>query len=465
MVARAVAEPLIGVVGPSGSGKSSLLRAGLLASLRGGALPGSERWRIALLRPGEHPLEAIERARSAAPGDERLVLAIDQFEEVFSACADEGERAAFIDVVVASARQEQRRTLVLVALRADFYGRCAAYPEFARLLSANHVLVGPMRRGELRRAIELPARRAGLRIEPELVDALIADVEGEPGALPLLSAALLELWLHRDGRLLRMSAYEHTGGVHGAVARLAETAYEELDPGQHAIARRILLRLAGETDAEGSAIVRRRVSLAELDVVGDERAGAVLSALVDHRLVTIGDGEVEVAHEALLREWPRLRGWLEEDAQGRRLHRHLRAAARAWDAGARDPGELYRGARLASALDWSSDHHSDLNERERHFLAESRAASERAQRRLRAVLAGISALLVVAVIAGVVALQQRANARDQATAADAQRLGRAPSSRTTSIARSCSRAKAWRWTTPCRRVATCLPRCSRAQPR
>ena len=147
MVARAVAEPLIGVVGPSGSGKSSLLRAGLLASLRGGALPGSERWGIALLRPGEHPLEAIERARSAAPGDERLVLAIDQFEEVFSACDDERERAAFIDVVVAYAREERRRTLVLVALRADFYGRCAAYPEFARLLSANHVLVGPMRRG------------------------------------------------------------------------------------------------------------------------------------------------------------------------------------------------------------------------------------------------------------------------------------------------------------------------------
>jgi WD40 repeat protein/DNA-binding SARP family transcriptional activator len=423
MVARAVAAPVIGVVGPSGSGKSSLLRAGLLASLRGGALPGSERWSIALLRPGERPLEAIERTRRAAPEHARLVLAIDQLEEVFTACDDETERAAFIEALVAYTRDEHRRTLVVVALRADFYGRCAAYPEFARLLSANHVLVGPMRRDELRRAIELPARRAGLRIEPDLVEALIADVEGEPGALPLLSAALLELWLQRDGRALRMSAYEHTGGVRGAVARLAETAYEELDPGQRAVARRILLRLVGETDAEGSAVVRRRISLAELDVERDEQAGEVLSALVHHRLVTIGDGEVEVAHEALLREWPRLRGWLEEDVQGRRLHRHLRAAAQVWDAGARDPGELYRGARLASALDWWSTHDSDLNEIARHFLVESRRASERAQRRLRAVLAGISALLVVAVIAGVVALQQRANARDQATAADAQRLG------------------------------------------
>jgi WD40 repeat protein/DNA-binding SARP family transcriptional activator len=423
LVARAVAAPLIGVVGPSGSGKSSVLRAGLLASLRTGALPGSERWSIVLLRPGEHPLEAIERVRSGAGKNERLVLAIDQFEEVFSACPADQERAAFIDAVVATAREEHRRTLVLVALRADFYGRCAAYPEFARLLSANHALVGPMLRGELRRAIELPARRVGLRIEPDLVDALIADVEGEPGALPLLSAALLELWLRRAGRVLAMSAYEHTGGVHGAVARMAETAYEQLDPRQRAVARRILLRLVGESEAEGSAVVRRRASLAELDVERDEQAGEVLSALAQHRLITIGDGEVEVAHEALMREWPRLRGWLEEDAHGRLLHGHLRAVAQAWDADARDPGELYRGARLVSALDWGSTHDSDLNETERDFLAESQATSERAQRRLRAVLAGISALLVVAVIAGVVALQQRANARDEAITADAQRLG------------------------------------------
>ena len=120
---------------------------------------------------------------------------------------------------------------MLVAVRADFYGHCARYPELSRLLGANHVLVGPMRRHELRRAIELPARRAGLRVEPELVDALLADVEGEPGALPLLSTALLELWQRRDGRRLRMSAYERTGGVRGAVARLAEGAYERLDAG------------------------------------------------------------------------------------------------------------------------------------------------------------------------------------------------------------------------------------------
>ena len=140
-------------------------------------------------------------------------------------------------------------------------------------------------------------------------------------------------------------------------------------------------------------------------------------------MVTIGAGEVEVAHEALLREWPRLRGWLEEDAEGRHLHHQLRGAAREWDAGGRDPGELYRGARLAAALDWFRGNEADLNATERAFLAASRAAGERSQRRLRAMLAGVAALLVLAVIAGLVALGQRGKARDEATAADAQRLG------------------------------------------
>ena len=421
MVARLAGASLLGVVGPSGSGKSSALRAGLLASVAQGALPGSDRWPIALLRPGEHPLRALEQARAKARGSERLILAVDQFEEVFTACGDEAERAGFIGALVECARDERRRTRVLVALRADFYGRCAAYPELARLLSANHILVGPMDRDELRRAIQLPARSAGLSVEPRLVDALVADVDGEPGALPLLSACLLELWLHRDGRELRMTAYENTGGLRGAVARLAERAYEQLDPERREIARRILLRLAGE--GETSAVVRRRVALAELDAARDEGVAEVLSVLAHDRLITVGDGEVEVAHEALLREWPRLRGWLEQDAQGRRLHHHLHAAADAWDAGGRDAGELYRGARLAAALEWWTDHDGDLNATERAFLEAGRAASQRSQRRLRAVLAGVAALLALSVIAGLVALGQRGNARDQATAANALSLG------------------------------------------
>jgi len=178
----------------------------------------------------------------------------------------------------------------------------------------------------------------------------------------------------------------------------------------------VMLRLTGE--GEGDAVVRRRVDLTEI-----EDAAEVLSVLAESRLVTIGEGQVEVAHEALLREWPRLRAWLDEDVQGRRVHRHLSLAARDWDARGRDSGDLYRGARLASVLDWTAGHDTELNATERDFVAESRDASERSHRRLRAVLAGVAALLVVAVVAGIVALGQRSKANDEARAADAQKLG------------------------------------------
>jgi WD40 repeat protein/DNA-binding SARP family transcriptional activator len=422
MVARLAGASLLGIVGPSGSGKSSALRAGLLPALAHDVLPGSAGWAIALLRPGAHPLAALADAVEAAPSDGRLVIAVDQFEELFTACRDEAERTAFADALVAALRDPRRRALVLIALRADFYGRCAGYPELWRMLGANQVPVGPMRRDELRRAIESPARHAGLVVEPELTDALIAGVEGQPGALPLLSTALLELWQERDGRHLRLSAYERAGGVDGAVARLAERVYEGLEPDQRLAARAVLVRLAGV--GEGESAVRRCVPLAELErTPGAIEALAALAALADGRLVTVSGDQAEVAHEALLREWPRLRGWLEEDAEGRRLHHHLGVAAREWDARGRDSGELYRGARLAAALDWSAAHDPELEETERAFLDESRGAAGRSQRRLRGVLAGVATLLLLAVVAGLVALHQGGNARDQATAADAQRLG------------------------------------------
>ena len=430
LVARLTGAPLTGIVGSSGSGKSSALRAGLLAALSAGVLPGSERWERALLRPGAHPMQALEQATSGTKPHGRLVIAVDQFEEVFTTCRSTDERAAFVDALVACTRDPRRRALVLIAVRADFYGRCAAFPELARLLGANHVLVGPMRRDELRRAIELPARRVGLHVEADVADTLIADVDGEPGGLPLLSAALVELWQHRDGRALRLVDYERAGGVHGAVARLAERAYERLDADQRRVARRILMRLAG--DGEGDAVVRRRVPLAELRAGAHERddVGTVLAVLADDRLVTVGDGDVEVAHEALLREWPRLRGWLEEDAQGRRLHRHLTHASRDWLSAGREPAELYRGARLASALDWMQAHEPEFNELEREFLVDSQSQADveterqrKANRRLRALLAGLAVLLALALVAGAVAVSQRGQAQDAALTADAQRLG------------------------------------------
>ena len=415
LVARLVGAPLVGVVGPSGSGKSSVVRAGLLPAIAGGALPGSAEWGRALIRPGEHPMRELRRAIDRRGDDRRAVLVVDQLEELFTACRDEEERSEFVAALVRAVRE--RGVVAVLAVRADFYGRCAAHPELVRLLNANHVLVGPMRQDELRRAIELPAQRAGLRLEGGLADRLLADCEGEPGALPLLSTALLELWQQRDGRQLRLADYERTGGVRRAVARLAETAYERLEPEQQPVAQRLLLRLAAEEEA--GAPVRRRVPLDELH---DDVRG-VLDVLAESRLITVSEGSVEVAHEALLREWPRLRGWLDADRDGRRLHRHLTHAAREWREGGRDRAELYRGARLASALEWRAEHEPELNVAEQEFLDASRVAGERARRRLWLALAGVIVLLVIATGAAAAALDQRGQAREQARAAEAQRLG------------------------------------------
>ena len=440
LVARLVGAGFLGIVGPSGSGKSSVLRAGLLPALAGGVLPASEGWRRLLLRPGEHPLEELRRvlvsgandplteALDTLPGDSRLLLAVDQLEELFTACRSDVERTAFADTLARAAADPHGRAVVVVALRADFYGRFAAYPELAELLGGNQVLVGPMQASELRRAVELPASRVGLRVEPELTDALVDDVEGEPGALPLLSTALLELWQKRDDDALTLAAYRESGGVHGAVARLAESTYARIPDGQRPIVRALMLRLVGED--EGDVPVRRRAPLAELDLERNADAAAVLATLADSRLVTLGEGSVEVAHEALLREWPRLREWIEEDSGSRRLRRHITQVATAWDAAGRDEGELYRGARLVAALDWSTDHAFELNELEREFVTESRDASEketrrvrRTNRRLRALLAGVAVLLVAAVAGGIFAVVQRGEARDAETAQLAQRLG------------------------------------------
>ena len=449
LVARLVGSTLLAVVGPSGSGKSSAVRAGLLPALASGVVPGSDEWRQAVMRPGERPLAELSRtvARAVsepghgdgftpidglldrlAPG-ECAVLIVDQFEEIFFACRDETEREAFLDVLVECAGDPEQRLIVVLTIRADFYAECAEHGPLATLVGANQVLVGPMRRDELRRAIELPARKAGLRVEPRLLSALVGDVAGEPGGLPLLSAALLELWQRRSGRTLRHSDYERTGGVRGAVARLAEDAYQRLSPAERRRARPLLLRLAGAEES-ADVLVRRRVSVDELELERDPDAARALAVLTESRLLTLDEDAVEVAHEALLREWPRLRGWLAQDADGRRLHQHLIATAREWRDSDRDPAELYRGARLAAALEWAAEHEPELNELERAFLEEGRAASERqterqrrTNRRLRTLLAGVGVLLAAAVVAGVIAISERQGARSAATAEAAQRLG------------------------------------------
>ncbi|MBV8221269.1 MAG: AfsR/SARP family transcriptional regulator, partial [Solirubrobacterales bacterium] len=423
LVSRLASGSFAGIVGSSGGGKSSILRAGLVYALARGVLPGSADWRVLLLRPGEHPVAELKRALGAADiaealvsveAGERIVVAVDQLEEVFTVCHHAEERAVFLDALVRAALDPDRRVAVVVALRVDFYGRCSEHPRFGELLSANHVLVGAMERGDLVRAIELPASRAELEVERPLVEALVSDVADEPGGLPLLSTSLLELWRYRDGRLLSYESYRRSGGVRGAVARLAEQAYGRLDESEQDATRAIMLRLCS---GEGATVARRRVPLAELDADRNDRASRVLAILTDARLLTASDGTVEVAHEALLREWPRLQGWLEEDREGRRLYTHLGAAAREWAARDRDPSELYRGARLSAALEWTAHHATQLSEREREFVDASRAANERQLRGLRMLLAGVAVLLALAIAAGVVALVQRQDAQDTARAA------------------------------------------------
>lgn len=427
LVARLVESTLVGILGPSGIGKSSLLRAGVLPALSAGVLPGSASWRQLLLRPGEHPRAELESALEGDPvaralerlsPGERIVVAVDQLEELFTVCQLEEERAAFIEQLVAAARDGERRALVVVSLRADFYGRLAPYPAFAELLSGGHVLVGPMDRDELARAIEQPSARAGLEVERTLVDALVSDLAGEPGGLPVLSTMLLELWRLRDGRVLRYASYRSSGGVNGAVARLAEAAYTQLDEAERRIARSVMLRLAGGKDG---ALVRRRVPLAELQRPAS--AEHVLTTLTDARLLTVIDGEVELSHEALLWEWPRYRTWLDEDRAGRRVHAHLTSSAREWDSGGGDHGELYRGARLAGALEWAGQHDDQLNMPERRFLEASRRHAARNTRRLYSVLFGLGLLLVALSVAGAIALVQRRHATTEARVALARQLG------------------------------------------
>jgi len=419
LVARLVGASLLGVVGPSGSGKSSVVRAGLLPALASGVLPGSDHWRQVLMRPGEHPLRALDAALPARDPRGRAVLAVDQFEETFTACRDEAERAAFVAELVRLAEGPAAGCIVVLALRADFYGRCAAYPSLASLLAANNVLVRGMQGDELRRAVDGPARRAGLRVEPELVEALVADVEREPGGLPLLSTTLLELWQHRDGRRMRHAAYVRSGGVRGAVARLAEEAVGQLDDALLPTARSVLLRLvrAGEDDA----VERRRISLDELDI-DDELVARVVALLTDWRLLTVSEGSVELAHEALLREWPRLRDWILEDRESLRIQHELHDAAHDWERLGCDDGALLRGSRLIAWAQWRDDRQPALSELERRFLESSEAAARSEVAAARRRTRGLAVVAVVVAALAIWALGQRTDA--QRGRVDAERQAR-----------------------------------------
>lgn len=426
LLERLGAGSLLALVGASGSGKSSLLCAGVIATVEAGEVPCVRSAR--LITPGSEPPLQLH-------GEDTELLVVDQFEELYTHCADPGRRARFIDALLS------RPGPVVIGLRADFYGEISGDARLARAVAANQVLLGPMGEQELRRAIEAPAQLAGLELAPGLVDLVLRDAAGQPGTLPLVSHALRATWERRDGRTLTVEAYRATGGVSSAIAQTAETVLQRTPAGQRPLLRAIFLRLTEL--GEGVEDTRRRVRSDDLVPHGasPQEVRALLERLAEARLVTLDEGTAELAHEVLVRRWPRLREWLEEDREGIRLYRRLCNAARGWEAAGHEPGDLYRGGRLEAALEWSRANGALLNDTERAFLdrsAEETAAAVRrrqlANRRLRRSLAAAAGLLVVALVLLAFALLSRhdavgaeASARSQALATESEaQVGRDP---------------------------------------
>ncbi|HEY2877075.1 BTAD domain-containing putative transcriptional regulator [Nocardioides sp.] len=409
---------LLAVVGPSGSGKSSLLRAGLAASLR------RDGTHTVVLTPGRHPMDAL----TAAAVRRDTVVLVDQAEEAFALCKDEDERGRFFEALVA----HTERGRVVLALRADHTGDLATLPAVALLVERGLFLLGPMSAESLRQAIETPARQRGLVLEHGLTDLLVREIEGEPGALPLLSHALRETWLRHEGRTLTVAGYQASGGVRGAVAQSAESLYVALGEAERSQLRDLVLRLVvpGPRGEPVRGEVPRR------QVVVDPVQEQLIDRMVEARLVTSDAEAIELAHEAVVRAWPRLRGWLEDDLEGQRTRHHLTQAAEDWAGAGFQDSDLYRGTRLAATREWITSSEPRLTETEQRFLtaSEEMAAAEDAStaelanargrmvRRLRFALAGAAVLLVLALITGFVAVGQTGRARDEADAARARQL-------------------------------------------
>jgi WD40 repeat protein/DNA-binding SARP family transcriptional activator len=365
----------LAIIGASGSGKSSLVRAGLIPAFKRG---GSRL--IHVITPTEHPLEALSPIlKNDSKG--HLLLFVDQFEELFTLCQSEKERRSFINNLLRAT--QEKSAIVIVALRADFYAACAPYENLRKIISQNQEYIGPMNAAELRKAMEEPARVNGWLFEPGLVDLLLRDIGAdgdrspEPGALPLLSHALLETWHRRNGRMLTLSGYAESGRIHEAITKTAETIFAQLSLEEQSIARNIFLRLTEL--GEGTQETRRRVLLSEIippaSLLG-RVTETVLKMLSDARLIITTEATAEVAHEALIREWGRLHEWLAENREGLRLHRHITESAQEWEKQERDQELMYRGTRLAQALEWANTHSSDLNLLEREFLEASEAIAD-----------------------------------------------------------------------------------------
>ena len=462
----------LAVIGPSGSGKSSLVKAGVLPALRQGRIPGSRDWFYAEMVPGEVPLEELSAAllsvsnkalpnmldtlrehddgltqgvREALPSaDSKLVLMIDQFEELFTQVERESDRQQFLQLILDAVNAPDSPLIIIATLRADFYDRPLLYQGFGELIRSRTELVLPLNDEELAETISGPAFRVGAVIEDGLIDRIIADVREQPGALPLLQYALTELFERREGALLTNDAYTEIGGTLGALARRAEEVFRRFDDAGQNMARQMFLRLV--TLGEGQEDTRRRILQSELLTLGDS---AVVENVIDrfgrYRLLTFDRDDVtrsatvEVAHEALIRQWERLREWLMESRTDIRLERELLQAATDWQSAQQDRSYLMSGNRLATYEEWAETATLQLNTLERGFLEASLAARaeeealelarqerERELERLKArnlriaaIIFGLAAL--VAVILSVFAFDQRNQADEQRMIAESER--------------------------------------------
>jgi WD40 repeat protein len=421
-------ERFLAVVGPSGSGKSSVVKAGLLPALRRGGLPGSDNWFIVDMTPGSQPWQEVaaalhrvavqppddllallqtdnrgllRAAQTILPNDTEtdLVLLIDQFEELFTLVTDEAVRVQFLDSLVTAVLDPHSRLRIIITMRADFTDRPLQYVDFGELLRQRLCLVLPLTVEELSRVITRPLAHMGLAMTPELVATIIRDVGDQPGMLPLLQYALTELFEQRSAPTLTLADYTTTGGVTSALSHRADEIYNGLDVSAQEATRQLFLRLI--TLGEGVEDTRRRVLKAELMQLDDltqrrrdaednkhitrpspefhpsslilhplEEYGRYRLLTFDHDPVTRGP-TVEVAHEALLREWPLLRGWLHDSREDVRRQRELAAAAHQWQANHQDDSYLLRGSRLTSFEAWAETTTVALTSAECIFLETS----------------------------------------------------------------------------------------------
>ncbi|MGW7210736.1 ATP-binding protein, partial [Streptomyces sp. NPDC054837] len=428
-------DPLA-VIAPSGAGKSSLLRAGLLAAIARGALPGAAHWPRLLLTPTAHPVTALATALTASTGVRpgrmmetlragpaacgallhqvmtsppwsghgtpgRFVIVVDQLEELFTLCTSEEERLSFL-ALLSGLSHEGLIAVLVFGLRSDFYTPCTNYPQLLAALRDSHIVVGPMSVTEIREAILYPAQSVGLEVEPGLVDVLLRDLGGsiggrtsngavpsessttsayEAGRLPLLAHALRATWQQRQGGFLTVGGYQATGGIAHAVATTAERRFADLDPAGQEAAGSLFLRLIRIGD--GTDDTRRRLSYGDLVDHGaaSPATAAIIDIFTDGRLLTQEADTIAITHEVLLRAWPRLRQWIDTDRATHLVRQELEEAAADWDRAHRDTGMLYRGSRLAASNAWAGSRgRPELTSVATEFLNTSRRHARRAVR-------------------------------------------------------------------------------------